>query len=299
MTINVRNLEYMIRRLRSSNIIELHDLAGKLLKECQPHVPSLLKYQDSIDYIKLGYANVLLSVDCCDFSSCGCRSRGHIYFKDPGISFCSCSSPFTGFYPPDFLTYRNLINPTVFNIMSVNTRITNQLKFNVYESILKYVTVHDSLPREFEFVDFTFEVLVSASCYAQLKRHRMSSQVRSCYIETFNYIPSVFMKVDLVHDFEDLMEKVRLLYCKVLDKFGFSIASYVLTQSNMRKVLIKMNARDLYHFFSLRCDKHAGHEIRTLATKMLEVCKEKEPMLFMLACGKDGFEKTKEELFKE
>jgi thymidylate synthase ThyX len=60
-----------------------------------------------------------------------------------------------------------------------------------------------------------------------------------------------------------------------------------------------MNARDLYHFFGLRCDKHAGHEIRTLATKMLEICKEKEPMLFMLACGKDDFERTKEELFKE
>jgi len=32
---------------------------------------------------------------------------------------------------------------------------------------------------------------------------------------------------------------------------------------------------------------------------MLEICKEKEPMLFMLACGKDDFEETRAELFGE
>jgi thymidylate synthase ThyX len=294
MTINVRNLEYLIRRLKSYKITELHELANKLFNECQPYVPSLLKYCDSVSYIKLGYENVLLSADCCDFRSCGCR-----YFQDPEISFCSYSSPFIGFYPPNILTYCSSVNPDVFGVMSNNIKLSNQRKLEIYSSILKHVNVYDSLPREFEFVDFTFEVLVSASCYAQLKKHRMSSQIRSYYIDDFNYIPSMFRKVYLMQDFQNLMRKVKAIYTKVLAKFGFSIASYVLTQSNMRKVLVKMNARDLYHFFNLRCDKHAGHEIRTLAAKMLEICKEKEPMLFMLACGKDDFERTKEELFKE
>jgi thymidylate synthase ThyX len=35
--------------------------------------------------------------------------------------------------------------------------------------------------REFEYPDLTFELVVSASCYAQLKRHRMATMTAQPY----------------------------------------------------------------------------------------------------------------------
>jgi len=293
MTINVRNLEYMIRRLKSYKLVELCELAEKLFNECQLYVPSLLKYQDPISYIDLGYNETLV-----DLSYLREKDLDYIYLTNPDISFYDCSSFVSNLFPK-ILSYSTLTNPNIFRLCSNNSS-SKENAFDFYRSVLKYVNVHDSLPREFEFVDFTFEVLVSASCYAQLKRHRMSSQIRSNYISIINYIPRSIFNIGIHQDFVTLLNKVKLLYKEIKSEVGTcAAADYVLTQSNMRRVLVKMNARDLYHFFSLRCDKHAGHEIRTLATMMLEICKEKEPMLFMLACGKDDFEETRAELFGE
>jgi len=41
-----------------------------------------------------------------------------------------------------------------------------------------------------------------------------------------------------------------------------------------------MNARELRHFFSLRCCYRAQWEIRDLADRMLKLCKAAAPVLF-------------------
>ena len=41
-----------------------------------------------------------------------------------------------------------------------------------------------------------------------------------------------------------------------------------------------MNARELLHFFALRCCNRAQWEIRELAEKMLELCGEVSPTIF-------------------
>ena len=43
---------------------------------------------------------------------------------------------------------------------------------------------------------------------------------------------------------------------------------------------LTMNARELLHFFSLRCCERAQWEIRALAIEMLKLCKEKAPVIF-------------------
>ena len=41
-----------------------------------------------------------------------------------------------------------------------------------------------------------------------------------------------------------------------------------------------MNARELRHFFALRCCERAQWEIRQLANEMLTICKRQAPLLF-------------------
>jgi len=50
-----------------------------------------------------------------------------------------------------------------------------------------------------------------------------------------------------------------------------------------------MNARELLHFFKVRCCSRAQWEIRNLAYKMLEICKKNLPTVFEKAGPKCVF----------
>jgi len=57
-------------------------------------------------------------------------------------------------------------------------------------------------------------------------------------------------------------------------------ARFVLPNAAETKLILTMNARELLHFFSLRCCNRAQWEIRELATRMLAQVKEAAPNIF-------------------
>ena len=61
-------------------------------------------------------------------------------------------------------------------------------------------------------------------------------------------------------------------------------ARYVLPNGCTTNITITMNARELLHFFSLRCCNRAQWEIREMADEMLRLCREVSPTIF----GKAG-----------
>ena len=60
-------------------------------------------------------------------------------------------------------------------------------------------------------------------------------------------------------------------------------ARFVLPNSCETKIMLTMNARSLYNFFSLRACNRAQWEIRDLAFEMLKLCKSVAPTLFSKA----------------
>ena len=67
---------------------------------------------------------------------------------------------------------------------------------------------------------------------------------------------------------------------------------YLYPQGTITNIIVTTNARELLHFFSLRCCERAQSEIRELANKMLKICKEVSPTIFENAgpsCVRDGF----------
>ncbi|MDR0855944.1 MAG: FAD-dependent thymidylate synthase, partial [Clostridiales bacterium] len=57
-------------------------------------------------------------------------------------------------------------------------------------------------------------------------------------------------------------------------------ARFVLPNAAETKMLVTMNARELRHFFALRCCNRAQWEIRAVAWQMLESCLAVAPNLF-------------------
>lgn len=64
------------------------------------------------------------------------------------------------------------------------------------------------------------------------------------------------------------------------EKFANENARSVLPNAAQTNFTVTMNARELLHFFSLRCCNRAQDEIRELASQMLVLCQQVAPNIF-------------------
>ena len=60
-------------------------------------------------------------------------------------------------------------------------------------------------------------------------------------------------------------------------------ARFVLPNAAETKIIVTMNARELLHFFELRCCERAQWEIRAMAIEMLRLVKPAAPVIFSSA----------------
>lgn len=125
----------------------------------------------------------------------------------------------------------------------------------------------------------TFDISdISRVCSHQLVRHRMASytQASQRYIKENSIdvvIPEKILDgkdIDVV--FIDAKIKSEEAYYKLLS-LGVPAedARFILPQASSTSIVVTMNARSLFNFFSLRQDSHAQWEIRELAFKMEQV----------------------------
>ncbi len=137
-----------------------------------------------------------------------------------------------------------------------------------------------------EHAVFTFEVdEVSRVLLAQITRHRLASfsvqSQRYTGADMSMVVPESMVVADLVDDIVEARRAVDRLY-KHARALGIphEDCRYFTLQGGHTGFVVTMNARELRHFFSLRCCNRAQWEIRELANKMLELVKEVAPALF-------------------
>lgn len=137
---------------------------------------------------------------------------------------------------------------------------------------------------------------VSRALLAQLTRHRIASfSVQSQrYVSMqggFPYVtpPKIAALGDeAVKVYAAQMEQISRWYDEWLMRLNKEYpyeknaedARFVLPNACCTKLVMTMNARELRHFFALRCCNRAQWEIRALADEMLRLCKEAAPDLF-------------------
>lgn len=142
-----------------------------------------------------------------------------------------------------------------------------------------------------EHAVFTFSVEgVSRALTHQLVRHRLASfsQQSQRYVSmdkpTFVVPHSVHDNKDALKIYEETMDRIWEAYNK-LEAMGIKPedARYLLPNGCTTNITITMNARELLHFFSLRCCERAQWEIREMAEQMLALCREVSPIIFAKA----------------
>lgn len=139
-----------------------------------------------------------------------------------------------------------------------------------------------------EHIVFTFRIEeISRVTLAQLTRHRLASyDVESQrYTDTNQQsiiIPPSIAQNDILHDeYFQIIKQTRAFYEKaVFMGIPKEDARYACMEGTCTRLILTMNARELRHFFSLRCCNRAQWEIRELADRMLAICKQECPAIF-------------------
>ena len=148
-----------------------------------------------------------------------------------------------------------------------------------------------------EHASFTFAIDgVSRACTHQLVRHRVASynQQSQRYVnfsvaDGFVVPPSIAANPEAEGIFLQAMDQARAAYDRLVE-LGLAEgrgkesvqedARFVLPNAAETKIVVTMNARELRHFFQVRCCNRAQWEIRALAWQMRGVLKELAPALF-------------------
>lgn len=140
-----------------------------------------------------------------------------------------------------------------------------------------------------EHVTFSFAISgVSRALLAQLSRHRLMSlsvqSQRYVKLDDFEYeIPKSIQDDEGARDvFINCMTCINDIYCSLIEDHHIPAedARAVLPNACTTNIVLTANARELRHIFALRCCSRAQEEIRELANRMLELCKEVAPILF-------------------
>jgi thymidylate synthase ThyX len=101
-------------------------------------------------------------------------------------------------------------------------------------------------------------------------------------------IPQAIKDVKLEREFKDIVNKTEELYAQMKPSLG-GAAQYILTNAHRRRVLLTVNARELYHISRLREDAHAQWDIQQVSAEMSALAKKKMPLTMMLIGGKDRY----------
>jgi thymidylate synthase (FAD) len=140
-----------------------------------------------------------------------------------------------------------------------------------------------------EHASFTFGIDgISRVTTHQLVRHRIASfsQQSQRYVshtERFAAVvpPTVGEHPELLARFEEQLAALHRTYADMVEAgIPAEDARYLLPNATETKIIVTMNARELLHFFELRCCERAQWEIRTMAVEMLKLARNIAPIIF-------------------
>ncbi len=140
-----------------------------------------------------------------------------------------------------------------------------------------------------EHASFTFALEgVSRSLTHELVRHRIASYTqqsqRYVKVNTESEDWFVIPKSYTGKKREEFIERMKIIAKwyeqDIKEGIKYEDARFILPNATKTNIVVTMNARELLHFFNLRCCQRAQWEIREVATEMLRQVKKVAPTIF-------------------
>ena len=296
MTANARTLEGLLKKLSMLPTAEAQALSEAIQNVLEGYAPSLIKYTKASPY-QAGLYNAIgdlldkkhsMSYDGNNDPAmvAACLRQEYAY---QGIQLLDWDKDGLDKVLAAFIVKCSDID---YKEALARAKKTNDAtRQQIFDRLFDLLDQHDSVGREFEMCDFTFGIQLSASAFAQLKRHRMATIIDSDYVPAIGCIvPDSVSEVGGKETFLHAVEEADAFYYDTYRQYPV-INEYILTNSHIKNVMLRCNFRELVHISRLRSDGHAQWEIREISDKMCETVGKELPMLKKFLSGKDKFKK--------
>lgn len=295
MTVNARNLELMVRRFAASELAEVRELGSELYRAAVAVAPSLLLFCGPGDYETKTYPRLNDYAESFMIPAFTKRPRNFIAYSASDVTLVDYT--------------QNADNKLLAALMHVSSKVsyaeclnrverqTLARKKEIFKQACQDVQSYNEMLREFEHLYLTFELIISASCFAQIKRHRMMSMTCQPYNPNVGWtIPVSVAEIKEHRNFKEILGRTEDSYERIREHHP-AAAQYVLTNSHQRRVLVTLNARELYHLARLREDLTAQWDIRDIVSRMVEQARNVMPLTLVLASGKGNYPAVYHELY--
>jgi len=134
--------------------------------------------------------------------------------------------------------------------------------------------------RGFETRPIMFEIEAPWALWKDFKRNRMNLRFHQELRGKAGFdVPELVKDSEIEKDYSKAMEKASSLVERVWEKYG-KLANCVAAQGNRKRFLLCMGARQLTVLTELRTCGEGDKGYRRIASKMIELAKEKNPRLF-------------------
>ena len=277
MTLNARNLEYMIRRFATHPYAEIQDFNRNIYDLAKGVAPSILLFTEAGDF------------DMKTYPELGAFAENLAVPETPAAADAVQLVDFTPDSDGKLLAalLHSVTSQPYQTCRDIAASLSPKDKKDLMMTAFQHMEFYDAVLREFEYVSLTFELVVSATCFAQLKRHRMSTLATQSYNPELGVVvPPSIQEVGAEPVFREIIEASEVCFDRLKSEMETG-AEYILTNAHCKRVLWKVNAREFYHFSRLREDASAQWDIRQVAARMTELAKEVMPLTMLLVGGKD------------
>ncbi len=290
MTLNARNLELLLRRTAAHPLEEAREFSRKLYEIAVEIAPSLVRYINPTEF-ELETRPLLKSISRKNIAKWGKKkwdeSKPRWLARKGNVSLCYATPRADELLAAMLLFTAS--GRSMEKCMTVAALMDSAEKEELIAQSFRNMQAYDAPLREFENIDLYFELVVSASCFAQLKRHRMATLHAQDYDPSLGVtIPHSVAEIGITERFREIVSESEEVYEKI-KPVSPTAAAYILTNAHRRRVSLKVNAREMYHIARLRADRHAQWDIRETSERMLVLARKAMPLTMMLATGKDGF----------
>ncbi len=286
MTVNARNLELLIRRFASKRLAELKEFNHKVYALAKEVAPSIILFTEANEFDSKTYDE--LEERAGSFGKSSDKNEAFVRL----IEFTPEAD--------DKLTaslLHTVSSGSFEKCLEKAKALTAKEKKEFLKLAFKYMEFHDFPLREFEYVSLTYNLIMSATSFAQLKRHRMATlTAQKCNPDLGVTVPPSIEEVGARQEFLEMIDRTNDIYSDLKETLELG-AEYILTNAHRRRVLLNVNTRELYHISRLREDATAQWDIRNIAGEMSRLAREVMPLTCMLIGGKDAYPDVYKSIF--
>lgn len=263
MTANARVLEIALRRMLVDPLEEVRALAVELKQACLAEVPTLLRYADP------GEAQPPVSPPPVASASSSASTEGaSLIDHDPDGEERVLAA---GAFAAGGADYAGCIQ----QVSSMEPEARGALA----ESLLGRRSPHQAAPRALELAGMTVEVTTDQGSYFELKRHRMMTQVAQPLTTRLGFaVPRLIDDAGFGARYRQAMADASQAF-EAVAAWNPHVAGYAVPNGYYRRVLLKMNLREAFHFCELRSGENAHFSIRCVALDLAEQIRTAYPLL--------------------